>query len=680
MVNWVRVTAIALIGLYAVMAWTGSLKNGMSFDEGLQLATGYNIWLNRDLRIEGANGDLVKRWATLPYLFSRPRFVDRKDPYWKAGVPYEIAHRFFFELGNRPESLLKQGRAMIVLLGIATGLLVFTWSKKLFGSTGGLISLGLFSFSPHMLAFGGLVSTDLSITLTLLAATWSIWHLLHRVTWPRTLASLVIFGLLVLAKPTALVILPIAAGLLLVRMLVRRPLPVRLGGREWSLTRRRAQAGVFTLMIGLHALAGWGAIWAHYTFRYSASPDLSDPSLKINQLNYRDGVAPPLQSALDWLQAKRILPEGFYRGVYNLVGNDDEIPSFMNGEWTVGGRMEFFPYAIWVKTSPALFVILLIGLGAWSYPRLRSPNPAPKEPGQAMPPGLYEVTPLLTLIGCYMAVAVTDDLNIGHRHVLPIYPALYILAGASAMIATGRRLRWKIALIGLALAGPAADSLAIRPNYLAYFGPQAGGAENGYKRLVDSSLDWGMGLPALRRWLDENDPQRKTPLFLAYFGTDSPRYHGIRAQRLPGFFDRRPVEPYGLRPGYYAISATLLQSVYTATVGPWSQAYEARYQEAWGHVRLLEQGLKDPRLRSELMRQTSRDGWTKLFYVYDVLRFARLCAWLRHNRKPDYQVAHSILIWDLSLRDLEEALAGPPAELTDDPIPERVFGSFLPMR
>jgi hypothetical protein len=112
------VCVVALLVAYAAMAYTASLAKGCSFDEAQQLAVGYNVWLNADYRIEGANGDFIKRWATLPYLISRPDFVDRDDPAWKRGDAYELGRRFFFDVGNQPERLLRQGRAMVVVLGV----------------------------------------------------------------------------------------------------------------------------------------------------------------------------------------------------------------------------------------------------------------------------------------------------------------------------------------------------------------------------------------------------------------------------------------------------------------------------------------------------------------------------------------------------------------------------------
>lgn len=659
-----------------MLAWTASLRKGPAFDESLQLAVGYNLWLNGDYRIEGGNGDFVKRWATLPFLLTRPGFVAADDPHLRSSAPYELGHRFLFELGNQPELLLAQSRAMIALLSILLGALVFHWSRALFGTAGALVSAGLCAFSPHLLAFAGIVSTDLSITLTLFAATGCIWQLLHRVTPGRLLLSLIVFGLLALAKPSALVIFPIAAVLVTVKLLGPRPLRVQLPWFQRRLRHRRQQGLVVVALVLAHALAGGGAIWAHYGFRYAASPVPHDPSYQFHLPAYRDDVATPLRATLRWLRAHRIMPEGFNHGVRVLVGNDDETVSFLSGEWTVGGRWDFFPRAFWAKSSPGTLLLLATALATWAFARRRAQNPAsPGAPRARRIPSPYALAPLFVLVVCYLGVAMLEDLNIGHRHLLPIYPALYTLAGGVGLLWTLGAPPWS-RMLAIATAGwTAVNSFAIRPDYLAYFGPQVGGPANGHRHLVDSSIDWGMDLPGLREELARLDPAGTAPVFLAYFGTDNPSYHGIRATRLPGFFDWRPVEPYALSPGIYAISVTLLQSLYTIPLGAWRKSYEERYQLALARMRMLE--ALDPR-EFAAWKRALNDEWRSEIIIYDALRLARLCAWLRHHRRPDRTAGHSIHLYRLGLAELQQALLGPPAELSAEPPPTRIYGRPLP--
>lgn len=668
---WVPAVVAILLALYAALAWSGSWSKGVSFDEGLQLAIGYNIWRNHDLRIEGANGDFVKRWATLPYLISRPNFVARDDPFWKKSRSYDLARRFLFECGNQPEALLRQARAMIALLGVATGFLVFRSAREIFGDAGALVSLVLFVLSPSMLAFGGIVSTDMSITLTLFNATWCIWRLLHEVTPVRLGLSLLCVGVMVLAKTSALVIFPVTAVLVIVRLTRGDKLLVRGWGAGRAIAGRWRLLGVFAALAAAHVVSGWLAIWAHYEFRYQASPEPGNPEVVFYQPRVSDAVPPVLQSTLAWIERTRFLPEGFWRGVDALLRCDDALGSFMHGQWSIRGHPAFFPYAIWVKTPPATFLLLALGLVAWWGFRRRASTERPVEHHRRAETLLYALTPHVALIGCYLAIAMTEDINIGHRHVLPIYPPLFVLAGA---VALGWREHGGFRLATLfALGWLAFDSFTVRPHYLAYFGVQAGGPDQGYRSLVDSSLDWGMDLPALKHWIDEHDPQHREAFSLAYFGTDDPEHYGIRAIRLPSFMERPLIQRYALRPGYFAISASLFQGVYTAAFGPWNKRYEQLYQTTLENAAVFETGYADPTQRRKLFQFQPLEKWMEDYDLFDNLRFARLCAWLRQHGPPPQLVAHTILVWKLDRTALEAALVGPPPELVEAPAVVRRF-------
>jgi hypothetical protein len=71
------------------------------------------------------------------------------------------------------------------------------------------------------------------------------------------------------------------------------------------------------------------------------------------------------------------------------------------------------------------------------------------------------------------------------------------------------------------------------PDYLAFFNAIGGGPARAYRRLVDSSLDWGQDLPGVRRYIDEH--RLDEPLYLSYFGTASPAYYGILARPLRSY-------------------------------------------------------------------------------------------------------------------------------------------------
>ena len=204
-------------------------------------------------------------------------------------------------------------------------------------------------------------------------------------------------------------------------------------------------------------------------------------------------------------------------------------------------------------------------------------------------------------------------------------------------------------MIGLLLAALAAETIRAYPHYLAYFNPLVS-RERAYRHLVDSNLDWGQDLPGLKGWLDAQATSRgNVPVYLDYFGTGSPEHYAIRATRLP---IRQPqTDGDSLHGGIYCLSATALQSVYSATPGRWNVTFERVYQAlAASRGRPPQPGTpEDQQLES-------------LRHAFPDLQLARLKAFLR-KREPDAQIGYSILIYQLSDADVAAALHGPPAEL-----------------
>lgn len=226
---------------------------------------------------------------------------------------------------------------------------------------------------------------------------------------------------------------------------------------------------------------------------------------------------------------------------------------------------------------------------------------------------------------------------------------------------------WRViamgALVVALLAWHVAQAVLISPNFLAYFNRIAGGPEEGYRHLVDSSLDWGQDLPALKEWLDREglEGPNHPPVYFSYFGSARPDHYKINAEPLPGFPERwTPRFPPPLAGGVYCISATMLQAVYVLEApGAWTPAYEKRYQDALYNLRLFDSTGSDPAARAALLKQTGDALWLKMFRVFEQLRFARLAAYLR-TREPDANVGYSILIYRLSDADVASAVAGPP--------------------
>jgi hypothetical protein len=342
-------------------------------------------------------------------------------------------------------------------------------------------------------------------------------------------------------------------------------------------------------------------------------------------------------------------------------------PSFLNGQYGLFGWRSFFPYCFLVKTSLGVFVIVILAAAAALGDWRRAGAPRSSARSELMRRGLYRTAPLWVLLAVYWAFAVSSKMNIGHRHILPIYPPMFVLAGAAARWFS--RPAWAPKIVAAAaLVFVAAEAVWMRPHYLAYFNQLIGGPRNGYRHLVDSSLDWGQDVPGLKEWLDRNglSNQTRTPVYLAYFGNGNPTYYGVKVERLPGYVDRDiPAGRLGpLTGGVYCISATILQAVLLEPFGPWSRAYERTYFQL---MRQIDGILKGPEEQKAAM--LSKPEAQRACRLFSELQLERLCAYLR-KREPDDNVGYSILIYRLSDQQVRDATLGPPpAETTPDTIP-----------
>jgi hypothetical protein len=256
---------------------------------------------------------------------------------------------------------------------------------------------------------------------------------------------------------------------------------------------------------------------------------------------------------------------------------------------------------------------------------------------------------LLILGGVYSVVCLSSSLNIGHRHMMPIYPVLFVLAGANVFWLRSARPLLQMGLVIL-LCVTMIESLAVRPHYLAFFNQFMGGPRNGYRYLINSSLDWGQDLPGLKAWLEKNvSVGDNTKVYFSYCGTGSSEFYGIACQRLPDRFGFIPSEDIAYRGGLYCISATNLYGA------PWIPAYEKEYRDVTAEINRWNATRNDPGKREGLIREKGQEFWRACLQELKQFQFYRLCDFVL-QRKPDDEVGYSILIYRLSDEEVRQAL------------------------
>ena len=251
-----------------------------------------------------------------------------------------------------------------------------------------------------------------------------------------------------------------------------------------------------------------------------------------------------------------ILAVYFFRGVSPWISGVERFftlarvgqPAFFLGEYSYQGWWSYYVVAFLLKTPLGSLILIALSLLLWrAGSRLNSRDAA------------YLLLPTLVIL----AVTTQAKVNIGLRHVLAIYPFLFVLAARLATIQLKRR-AFAPALIGLALIFTATSSLRVAPHQLAYFNEAVGGPAQGYRYLSDSNLDWGQDLKNLKSYME----REKLPIiYLSYFGSAPPSYYGIRYQYVPGAWPLEWPPPADRVPDsaprkILAISATNLQDVF----------------------------------------------------------------------------------------------------------------------
>lgn len=653
---------VVLLAAHGWLAVSSAAEKSVTFDEVAHLGGGILSWKTGDHRFNAESGILPQRWAALPLLAQPVNVPDSDHPALRQANVWVTGREILYTRGNDHDALVGSAQGMIAAASAALGAAVWAGSRSLFGPAGGLLSLALYAFSPTMLAHGRLVTADLFAALFFVLASMAIWRLLQRVTPARLLTTVAAVAGLLLSKHSGLLILPIAAILTGLRLLRRRPLRAPWGGGG-----RGATVVVLALVIGLGVTA---AIWAAYGFRYPADPAAEGDSVFLHSWDSVLAGAGPGAPLVGLARQLRILPEAYLWGLAYTLDTTRERDGFLAGRYRKTGWWWFFPYALAVKTPLTLFALLLLAAAAW----LAGSGRFPARPVcDRLRQGFYRTAPLWTLLAVYWAVAIGSGLNIGHRHLLPTYPVMFLLAGGAA-VWLRRRTRTVAVLVALLAGFFAFGSWTMRPHYLAYFNRLAGGPGNGYRHLVDSSLDWGQDLPALAAWVEDfRAGDLETPIFVSYFGAALPAHYGLERSGPSGpgvrwRFSYFPVGDPGAPPtpltgGVYCVSATLLQSLHLQTLGHWNAERERQYQERRRQMARFLSLYPDAGGRKQLSRERTEEEWIEIFRSYERLVSARLFKYLL-GREPLARAGYSIHIYRLSDAEVQEALSGPPPAQT----------------
>ena len=517
-----RSFVIASALLLAVMGATmlsSALGENQTYDEAGHLAAGYGYWTIGDFGFNAEHPPLGNLISAAPLLPLDLRLATEHLSWRQRAAPIAGAI-FLYRNREPPDKLLLLGRLPTMTLTLALGALLAFWTRRQFGPKPALAALALFALDPNIIAHGRYITTDMiaAVFIFLAVIVWSTY--LERRRRVDLLWSGLALGCALAVKYSALFLLPVFASLYAVRWWQTRTLSVR---------HCVASFGVLTLL----AVLVIGLCYGPETMRVLRG------ELPIANHSFRLGLG------------------------YVLDHNESGHPAYLLGEVASSGRWYYFPVALAVK-SPTGTLLLILWAAATAllcFFRKRL-NP------RSVSFGWYVAAVPLAI---YLVMSLTSNINIGLRHLLPIYPFLYALTAALLL-----RARPRAGVVALGLGLLVAEMGAIHPHYLAFFNSLVGGPAAGPTYLVDSNLDWGQDLKKLKDHLDGLETDE---VCMAYFGTADVAYHGIRRRELPKTWEpekRRNLDCIA------AVSVTLLRDVYVEP-GSYQWLRELEPDERVGH-------------------------------------------------------------------------------------------------
>jgi len=361
------------------------------------------------------------------------------------------------------------GRYMTLLVAALIGFYILLFTSELFGKKAALFSLFLFVFCPNINAHAVLVTTDAYSALFTLTSAWYFRKAIMRTQMKYTLLFGFHLGMAQLAKQS-LTHLYIIFFLLAIIYFIRYKKTVN--------TKRVAakiiSAGLVVLLV-INAgflFKGTGTPLKHYQFRSVFFNKVQD------QLSFASNIPLPF-------------PEPYISGL-DLTKNIDEIgtghPENAGSAYILGKRKDgtgfWYYYFVVLFFKTPIPVIILFLLFCYLLLRRRL---------------VFNDTSFVFLFTIsYFLIYFNFFYNsqVGIRHIIMIYPLLYVLLGQVYEVLLKRK--WIIPFLSVY---SVATYYYFYPNLIAYSNEFIVNKTKAYKIMGDSNLDFGQGYYMAKKYL-----------------------------------------------------------------------------------------------------------------------------------------------------------------------------------
>jgi hypothetical protein len=386
------------------------------------------------------------------------------------------------------------GRYVSLLVSLLLGLLIFRWSRELYGERTALFTLIFYLICPNFLAHGIFVSSDIFACFFLTASFYFLWRFNKDRKWRSFAWMSVATGMAQVSKFSMVHLFLIIPLLLLAVYLNRRKQEGP--AHQFKFWKTALYAGSFLLI-------NWFIICGAHLFYQVFLPlnEYSFMSASFQSVQRMfSGVVPNIPVPL---------PSSYVRSMDAVIYFDKlggGVPGAINGEPYILGHSS--RYGFWYYYFVSIFykvpipaLILWIGSVFLVFRRFNK--------NSFFTNGIFLLLPSFYFI-VYLDLFYSTQLGI--RHIMIIFPLLFVLSGKfiSTLLDSGKK-TWLYVMV----AYQAVSVSLYFPHFLPYTNEFILNKKLAYKKIADTNLCYGEGGKYLHAWMEKNKdavymPERPT--------------------------------------------------------------------------------------------------------------------------------------------------------------------------
>jgi tetratricopeptide (TPR) repeat protein len=510
---------IALLAVFWLQLMFSVRRESISWDEPDHTYAGYMSWKAHDFGVNPEHPPLVKGIAAIPILgMDLYQPVDQHRTF-KVETVTDGAE---WNARNIDKGILMRMRMAASVFALLLGLVIFCATREIFGTVAAFIALTLVVFDPSILAHGAFITTDTAVSALIFATVYAFYRYLKYPSAARLAHVCICAGFALGAKHTGLLALFMVGILALIELIwpmreansKARTAAAAIDGA--SSTPKPLTFGRMVLSLAIITVSAIIVLWSFYGFRYSMRPAgvPMEPTFATITAHVSH---PALREILFFFAKYRLLPESYLYGIADISGVNDFYTSFLMGTIYPHGTHTYFLWVLIIKSTIPFLILLVCALAFAFRHKL----------GVTRREVLFLTVPPLF----HLMIAMASQMNIGVRHILPMYAFLYVLAAGGAAYLWQKSRAWA-ALVCVLLAWQAIGSIRLYPDYMAYANEAWGSSNKTGLYLSDSNVDWGQQLIDVKKYLDAHNIKDCYFVFFANGAVD-PHSYGIPCKFLP---------------------------------------------------------------------------------------------------------------------------------------------------